>query len=69
MNEPAISPAFTHEKNIRVGQARVIYDLGWRLPGCRVTNDYVTALEFAGRMNWLMCGDKVKKEGDANVLV
>lgn len=57
------SPPFTHEKNITVGQARVIYgpygfggQQVWHLPGGAVTVDQYEAHAYAVRMDALLMG-------------
>lgn len=63
MNDFDKAPPFTHEKNITVGKARVIYaeavvgmfeqihPAGWVLPGGRRTQDYLEAYSAAVRMD------------------
>lgn len=59
------SQPFTHEKNITVGKARVIYgpyrmgSIGsnvWHLPGGAITTDEYEARAYAVRMNEIMEG-------------
>jgi len=62
MTDLTQSTAFDHPKNIRVGQARVIYapyglsGSVWHLPGGAVTVDREEAVAFAVCMDRIMGG-------------
>lgn len=59
-HEYDIAPPFNHEKNIKVGHARVIYvdqaEPGWALPGRRFTADFSVATDCAIAMDRMMRG-------------
>jgi len=63
MTDTQISPPFSHERNITVGKARVIYgpywtgaisSNVWHMPGGAITSDEYEARACAVRMNALM---------------